>query len=108
MTLFVKPPGASSYSPAASDTSGASSGSFTYTANGGDGSYSFYTVATDQAGNFEPAPTSADATTLVDASTPSSSAARRRRRRRAPGGRVDNVTGGPRAWPRSTCMQGSE
>ncbi len=35
--------------------------------------YSFYSVATDDAGNTEQAPTSADATTLVDTSAPTSS-----------------------------------
>ena len=40
---------------------------------GGDGTYSFYTVATDGAGNAETAPGSADATTIVDSTPPTSS-----------------------------------
>ena len=75
--LYAKAPGQSSYTqgglrlPAA-----AASGSFSYTAAGGDGSYSFYTIATDQAGNVEAAPATPDATTsvTVDPTPPSSSA----------------------------------
>jgi hypothetical protein len=41
---------------------------------GQDGhSYGFYSVATDRAGNIQPTPTSAQATTLVDTTPPSSS-----------------------------------
>src|SRR5207237_6167019 len=40
-------------------------GSFTYSA-AGDGSYSFYTVAVDKAGNRENPPATADTTTLLD------------------------------------------
>jgi hypothetical protein len=72
--LYAKGPGQSSYSKVASDTSGAGSGSFSFTAESGDGTYSFYTVATDKAGNAESAPASADATTLVDTTAPTSSA----------------------------------
>src|SRR5207253_3585016 len=58
------------------DSSPGSSGSFSYTAGEGNGSYSFYTVAADLAGNTEAAPGSADATTTVgtDGVAPSSSA----------------------------------
>src|SRR5205823_5722645 len=45
-----------------------------YDATAGDGSYAFYTVAVDKAGNREDAPASADATTLVDTQAPSSTA----------------------------------
>ena len=54
--LYAKGPGQPGYSKAASDTSGASSGSFSYTASTGEGNYSFYTVATDRAGFVESAP----------------------------------------------------
>src|SRR5206468_3978697 len=50
--LWVKPPGAAGYSKTATDASPAASGSFTYTAAAGDGSYSFYTRALDKAGNY--------------------------------------------------------
>src|SRR5207247_1586995 len=72
--LWAKAPGAGSYSKAATDSTPGASGSFSYTASAGDGSYSFYTVAVDRAGNREPAPASADATTLLDTAAPSSSA----------------------------------
>src|SRR5205814_3385839 len=42
------------------DLSGAASGSFSYTASEGQGTYSFYTRATDTAGNLEAAPVSPD------------------------------------------------
>ena len=48
--LWARTPGASSYSKVATDSTPSATGSFTYTA-AGDGSYSFYTVATDAAGN---------------------------------------------------------
>src|SRR5205085_2547925 len=49
---------------------------FSYTATAGDGTYSFYTLATDKAGNVEPIPTSADEsvrvqTTVLDTAAPS-------------------------------------
>src|SRR5207248_9953284 len=40
----------------------------------GDGSYAFYTVAVDKAGNREDAPATADSTTLLDQQAGSSSA----------------------------------
>ncbi len=72
--LYAQGPGDSSYSKVASTTSAAASGAFSYTAAEGDGSYSFYTVATDRAGNVENAPASADTTTLVDTTAPTSAA----------------------------------
>ncbi len=72
--LYAKAPGDSGYSKVASDTSGNGSGSFSYTASKGDGSYSFYTIATDNAGNTETAPNTPDATTVLDTTAPSSSA----------------------------------
>src|SRR5439155_11763918 len=56
------------------DSAPAASGSFSYTAAAGDGSYSFYTKALDKAGNYETAPASADTTTLLDTQPPTSSA----------------------------------
>src|SRR5205085_2157985 len=58
----------------ATDTSGNASGTFTYTAAGGDGTYSFYTVATDKAGNVQATPASAQSTTLLDTTAPPSTA----------------------------------
>jgi Concanavalin A-like lectin/glucanases superfamily/Bacterial Ig domain/Fibronectin type III domain len=69
--LWVKAPGAASYGHVATDSSGSASGSFSYVANAGDGSYALYTIAVDKAGNRESAPASADATTLLDTAGPS-------------------------------------
>ena len=72
--LYAKAPGAGSYSLAGTDTSPSASGeSFAFTATV-DGSYDFYTVAYDKAGNVEAAPATADDSTLVDTEFPSSSA----------------------------------
>ena len=54
--------------------SGLTSGSFTYTATEGDGSYEFETKATDAAGNVETTHASADTTTIEDTVAPTSSA----------------------------------
>jgi hypothetical protein len=68
--LWVKAPSAGSYSKVATDTTPSASGeSFSYTANAGDGIYSFYTRAHDNAGNYEDAPATADATTTVTTGT---------------------------------------
>ena len=64
--LWAKPPGSPSYAKVATDTSPEASGSFDYTAEAGDGSYAFYTRATDEAGNYEVAPGSADSTTKLE------------------------------------------
>jgi 6-phosphogluconolactonase (cycloisomerase 2 family) len=72
--LYAKSPSASNYTRVATDLSPGSSGSFNYTAADGDGGYSFYTVATDNAGNVEDTPATADTTTLVDTHAPTSSA----------------------------------
>src|SRR5204863_4670131 len=72
--LYAKAPGDSDYSKVATDSSQAATGSFSYHAAAGDGTYGFYTVATDNAGNAEAAPASADSQTLVDTKAPSSSA----------------------------------
>src|SRR5439155_306701 len=72
--LYVKRPGDSGFNLTQTDTPGGTSGSFSYTAAAGDGSYSFYTRAYDNAGNVEAAPASADTSTLVDTQNPTSSA----------------------------------
>src|SRR5207245_2400423 len=72
--LYAKAPGQSSYTKVASDTTPGASGSFNYTAAAGDGNYSFYTRATDSAGNTEAAPSTPDATTLIDTTAPASTA----------------------------------
>jgi hypothetical protein len=70
--LYAKAPGQSSYSKVAADASAAGSGTFSYTASGGDGSYRFYTVAIDKAGNVEAAPSAPDGSTLLDTAAPAS------------------------------------
>jgi len=45
-------------------------GSFSFSAPDGDGFYEFYTIARDNVGNVENAPTSADASTTVDTAPP--------------------------------------
>src|SRR5207302_1348965 len=72
--LWAKAPGAGSFSKVATDSTPGAAGSFSYTAAAGDGSYGFYTVAVDKAGNRESAPATADSTTLLDTVAPSSSA----------------------------------
>ena len=71
--LYADPPGTASYTLVASDTSG--TGAFTYTA-GANGTYAFYTVATDRNGNVEAAPGTADSSTVVtkDTTKPASKA----------------------------------
>ena len=72
--LYAKAPGQTSYTKVASNTTGSSSGSFTYTASAGDGPYSFYTLSSDNAGNSETAPNNPQATTLLDTTAPTSTA----------------------------------
>src|SRR5205814_4536031 len=74
--LWAKGPTDFIYNKVATDNAPGSSGSFTYLAAEGDGNYSFYTVATDKAGNTELPPTTpgtADSTTLVDTAPPDTS-----------------------------------
>ncbi len=71
VALYAKGPGQSTYTKAASSTSGIGSGSFNYTASAGEGAYSFYTLATDQAGNTQTAPSQPNATTVLDMVPPS-------------------------------------
>ena len=68
--LWAKRPGESSYSKAATDTAPASTGSFSYNASAGDGSYSFYTIAVDNAANREAAPANPDSSTQLDTAAP--------------------------------------
>ena len=73
--LYVKGPSDSAYKLAGTDSSPAGSGhSISYTANEGDGTYSFYTTAYDNAGNVEVAHSAADTSTLLDTINPASSA----------------------------------
>jgi len=70
--LWVKAPGATSYSKTATDSTPGASGSFTYTVptsgtESVDGTYSFYTISTDKAGNRESVPGAPDATTTESA-----------------------------------------
>ncbi|MCA1706325.1 MAG: right-handed parallel beta-helix repeat-containing protein [Actinobacteria bacterium] len=68
--LYAKGPTDASYQRVTTDSSGAGSGAFTYSATEGNGDYAFYMVATDRAGNVEAAPTDPDATTAVNAPSP--------------------------------------
>ena len=74
VALYAQAPGQTGYTKVATNSSGSGSGSFSYTATAGDGSYGFYTVATDNAGNIQATPTGAQATTLLDTTPPSSTA----------------------------------
>jgi len=49
------------------------SGSFDFSPSDGDGTYQFYTIATDNAGNVEEAPGTADDSTVYDTAAPESS-----------------------------------
>ena len=72
--LYAQAPGQSGYSLVASDPTGSSSGSFSYTAAAGEGAYNFYTVATDKAGNVQAAPASPNTTTRLDTTPPTAKA----------------------------------
>jgi hypothetical protein len=67
--LWVKLPGHSGYTLASSQASPGASGDFTYPMLS-DGTYSFYTRATDAAGDSEPGKASADATVIRDTVAP--------------------------------------
>ena len=77
--LFAKGPSDSAYSAVGSSVtlSGENaSGNFpTYTASEGNGSYSFYAIATDNAGNVQTTPASAQSTTTEDNIAPASAIA---------------------------------
>jgi len=70
VALYAQAPGDSVYKEVGRQVNPAGSGSFQYTATAGNGAYSFYTVATDVAGNVEAAPSVPDATTTVGACDP--------------------------------------
>jgi hypothetical protein len=67
--LFVRKPGDSTFSPAGTNTSPGVTGTFSYTPGAGQGSYAFYTRATDQAGNTETT-SAAQTTTVYDTTAP--------------------------------------
>jgi Chitobiase/beta-hexosaminidase C-terminal domain/Bacterial Ig-like domain len=71
--LYVKKPGDSTFTLAHTNTDGSSSFNYTVPTSSGspvNGSYSFYTIAHDNAGNNEAAKTSAESTTLEDTVKP--------------------------------------
>jgi hypothetical protein len=72
--LYAKAPGESAFAKVKTDATPGASGSFSYTAATGDGSYGFYTVATDKAGNAGTTST-VQSTTVVDRVAPTSSGA---------------------------------
>ena len=74
MALYAQAPGQTGYSKVATNSSGSGSGSFSYTATAGDGSYGFYTIATDNAGNVQATPAGAQTTTVLNTAAPSSTA----------------------------------
>lgn len=67
--LFVKKPGATSFTEVVRETADQVDGVFEYDAPR-QGVFAFYTVATDGAGNVETAPDAADSTTTVDTVLP--------------------------------------
>src|SRR6185295_15460196 len=71
--LYAHTPGIAGYALAGTDTTPNTTQSFSFTGTV-DGSYDFYTVAYDIAGNIEAAPLTADTSTLVDTAAPTSSA----------------------------------
>src|SRR5205807_2155243 len=83
--LWVKLPNGTGYTKTATDSTPGASGSFTYTvptsgAATVDGTYSFYTISTDKAGNRESVPgapdaTTTESTTIQDTQAPTTSAA---------------------------------
>src|SRR5205823_2342683 len=69
--LWAKGPGDSACGKVATDNPQGASGSSSYSASG-EGTYEFYTRAVDRAGNYEDAPATADAATIVDIHAPTS------------------------------------
>lgn len=67
--LYVKAPGATSFSKVMTETAAQVDGVFEYDAPR-QGVFAFYTAATDEAGNVESAPGAADCTTKVDTVLP--------------------------------------
>ncbi len=70
--LFVDPPGGPATFVSAGVDNTPASPSFSYNAVGGNGTYRFYTRATDTAGNVEAAPGTEDDSTVVDTVKPAS------------------------------------
>jgi len=89
--LFVKAPAAGSFASTGLTQTG-TSGNFVYTFGAGDGTYEFYTRATDAAGNVETAPVSADDSISRDATVPTSSAAAADTTRVGPGAMTGTYT----------------
>jgi hypothetical protein len=71
--LYAHTPNIAGYSLAGTDNDPNTTQSFSFTGTV-DGSYDFYTVAYDSAGNIEAAPGSPDTSTLVDTQKPTSAA----------------------------------
>src|SRR5205085_1555060 len=75
--LYVKKPGDSSFSLAHTNSDGSSAFAYTVPSSEGkpvNGSYSFYTIAHDKAGNDEGAKSAAETSTLEDTVKPASQA----------------------------------
>jgi hypothetical protein len=68
--LWVKRPGDTGFTQAATDAQGQTDGRFELDGAAVEGDYEFYTVATDRAGNTETVPAVADARTTVDTTAP--------------------------------------
>ena len=68
--LWARAPGQGAFSMATTNTNPSASGLFTYAAGSGEGTYRFYTIAVDKAGNSETAPASQDAATVLDSTDP--------------------------------------
>ena len=64
--LYVRRPGGTAYSKVATASSPSASGRFSFAPDAGAGSYAFYTVAHDGAGNAEAAPAAPDAVVTFD------------------------------------------
>ncbi len=104
--IYAEGPTDSGYSLADSFT-GASltTGSFSYSASEGDGNYSFYSIATDNAGNAQTTPGNPDTTTLLDTAAPTSSAsspAYSKTTTFTVSYTANDPAPVPRPWPRST------
>src|SRR5215211_2248160 len=71
VALYVRTPEVGTgYVLAATDYSPSGSGSFNYTPDAGEGTYRFYTVAYDAAGNIETSPASYDTSSDIETGTP--------------------------------------
>jgi hypothetical protein len=68
--LWVRAPGATSYTKVATNSGSAATGSFSFAATGGDGAYAAQAIAVDAAGNRESLASQPDATTVLDTVAP--------------------------------------